>query len=50
MKKTHFVISVLKTDPVYIEGTIHIRAYDVEKALEKIAKYGDYQIRDIREK
>lgn len=50
MKKTHFVISVLMTEPITIEGTIHIRAYDVEKALEKVAKYGNYQIRDIREK
>ncbi len=50
MKKTHFVVSVLITEPVYIEGTIHIRAYDVEEALEKVAKYGKYQIRDIREK
>lgn len=48
--KTTFVIKVLQTDPVHIEGHIHVRAKNQARAMEKLAAYGDYTVLDVKEK
>ncbi len=49
MKPT-YVIKVRQEEPVHIEGTIHIRAKHKERALEKLALWGNYTVLDIKER
>lgn len=44
----HFIFKVVKYEPIFIEGHIHIEAKSKHKAHKKLCKWGEYNIEEVK--